>query len=157
MTTKTRPEETELSELNIKDYAEIPDVDEATWAYLNALEEDGLRDKLFPYVRAAMVSLQRAVVRKVEDNVFGGEGDGPGAERLPVDLLANRLMFTTEAFALSDGTYVEWLKATPAQHLDRAEMQRRLAGKCLVDVERHEQAAKLIKKHKVTCLAEIGS
>lgn len=160
MTTKAEQEKTvvlEPIEISMDDYADIVDVNEATWAYLNAFEEDELRDKLFPYVRAAMVCLQRSIVRRVEEDVFSGDGAGLRAESAVAGLLANRLALLNQTFSLADGTRVEWLKATIAQHRERAEMQRRLAGNCLVDAERHEQAAKLIKKFKVTCLAEIQS
>jgi len=148
---------TETITVVLADFADIVDVDEASWAYLNALQEDELRVKLFPYVRHEMASVKRARVRAVEAHVFGGNGDGPSAERMPVDLLANRLLLIGQTFVVSDGSRVPWLEATAAQHRDRADMQRRLAGQCLVDVERHEQAADLIEAHNVSCLDEIDS
>lgn len=146
---------TTSTDVSLHDFAGITDVDKATWAYLDALDERELRTQLFPYVRFRMVVIKRATDREVEGEVFGGDGDGLDASRLPVDLLANRMKLLTTTFALADGTRVKWLEATPVQHRERAAMQRKLAGRCLVDAERHEQAANLIEEFNVSCLAEI--
>lgn len=149
MTTTTEPK------VSIWDYAEIVDPDDATWAFLNALDSDDLRRELFPYVRGRMINCQRQVVRAVEDEVYGsGEGSAT-REVIRANLMERRLALISSTFALADGTRVEWLQATPGQHRERAEMQRRLAGKCLVDAKRHEEAASVIEEFGVTCLAEV--
>jgi hypothetical protein len=140
----------EKTTVKITDYVTIQDASDATWAYLNDLDEDQLRAELYPYIRNVMASLQRARVRAVEDEVFSSE-DGT------CDLIAQRMRLITEWFPLPSGRRVSWLEATAAEHRERAEYQRRLAGKCVVDAERHEQAADLIESHKVTCLMEIES
>lgn len=52
---------------------------------------------------------------------------------------------------------VAWDQMTADQHDARAAMQRRLAGECIQDAERHEEAARMIREAGVTCLAEIGT
>lgn len=143
----------EKTEIKIADYADIVDVDKATWAYLNALEAEDLRTQLFPHVRNRMASIQRAIIRSHEDEVFAG--DGAESVPAPVNLLERRGMLSGDWFPLEDGRRVFWLEATAAEHHERAEMQRRLAGTCLVDADRHELAAGLIEKYGATCLQDI--
>ena len=147
-TTATKPP-------SITDYVDIVDPSMAAAAYLADLSEDELRSQLFPIVRGRIASLQRARVRAVEDQVFGGNGAGPAPTRLPVDLVANRLKLTGETFPLADGRRIKWLEATAAEHRERAAMQSKLAGQCLIDSDRHIQAAELIEQYGVTCLAEL--
>ena len=61
-----------------------------------------------------------------------------------------------EAFALPSGRWVPWATATIADHLERAAWQRQLAGTCVKDAERHEEAARKIQEAGVACLAELG-
>lgn len=144
-------------DISMSDYVDIDNVDDATWGYLKALRVHDLREKLFPYTRAHMVGLKRARVRTIEDEVFADSDGALKSESPTANLLTNRLLLVTETFSLPDGSRVAWLEATVAQHNERAAMQRRLAGTCLVDAERHDQAAKLITESNVTCLAEIES
>lgn len=132
------------------DYLDRGTPEEAAWAYLNALDTEQLRVVAFPYVKDRMRSWMRDRARGVEDAAFPTT-----ANVTEVDVLAARAKLVNETFTLSDGTNVGWNEATPAQHRERAEMQRRLAGNCLVDAERHEQAALLIEQCGVSCLAEI--
>lgn len=56
-----------------------------------------------------------------------------------------------------DGEFVMWDQATAEQHEARAAMQRRLAGECIQDAVRHEDAARMIREAGVACLAQIGT
>lgn len=142
--------------VKIDDYVTIVDPDEAAWAYLNAFSDiDELRESVFPYVRNEFRIIHRRRTLAQEKKTFDKPSKNLDQVRLPVALLTNRLLLVTETFALSDGTRVKWLEATPAQHRERAAMQRRLAGSCILDAERHEQAADLIEQFGVSCLAEI--
>lgn len=60
-------------------------------------------------------------------------------------------------FFLPSGDYVEWMTATTAQHLARAQWQRRSAEAQLRDAQLHEVAADVIKKHGKTCLGDFDT
>lgn len=58
-------------------------------------------------------------------------------------------------FALLDGTWVEWLKATPEQHEQRASALRQQVAGVLASVSLHERCAEVIREHGVSCLGEV--
>lgn len=70
---------------------------------------------------------------------------------------AARQHLVDQKFALPDGTWVEWAYATHNQHIERANWMRQHAESSMKDAELHETAARLIKKHRATCLAETPS
>ena len=132
---------------DLEAFLAIEDDDEAAWAYLGRLNEYELRAQLFPHVHREIVKLRRQRIVRPQRQ--------PRESAAAVDLLAQRDALMRETFVLSDGTRVRWLQATPAQHRDRAMLQRRLAGQYLEEAQRHEAAAELIEQRGVTCLAEI--
>ena len=143
-------------DVELADFVEVDGIEDATWAYLNALSIEELRAKLFPYVRNSMRILKRNRCRAIERLVFtGDDGDGTAEERHAVDLLAERRKLVDESFALPDGRRVRWLDATAADHRARAEWQRSKAKGHIDDAERHEVAASVIEEFNVSCLAEI--
>lgn len=139
------------TEVSMASFVDIASLEEATWAYLHALSEDELRQNLYPHVRDRMRDLRRRLDMAREDAAFGSRSPKGQA----VDLLSLRMDLIGMTFALRDGTRVAWDQATAEQHRERAEMQRALAGKAVMDAERHEWAAAEIEKHNASCLAEI--
>ncbi len=103
-----------------------------------------IRPLLLLHARHAL----RAVTRRVEDETFkrieGGE-----------DPMSARRKLVGYSFDLPGGRTVHWLDATATEHMERAFMQRALADKCIVDAERHEQAAAEIEAAGVSCLREL--
>jgi hypothetical protein len=96
-------------------------------------------------------NLCRSRVRAIEQSV----DEELALLTAPDDRIRAREILARETFALPDGTRVEWGRATAEQHLERARMQRRLAGDCIDDSKRHEQAAKEIRAAGVTCLDDL--
>ena len=74
----------------------------------------------------------------------------------PQDRVEARRMLAEETFSLEDGSSVPWLSATAEQHRARAAWQRKLAGECVTDAKRHEQAAKEIEEAGVRCLRDLA-
>ncbi len=67
----------------------------------------------------------------------------------PYQALAGR------AFWLPDGTYVNWLEATPEQHRARAGWLRQDVQHVVAKAELHEEAARRIEAAGVRCLADL--
>lgn len=70
----------------------------------------------------------------------------------PMDL---RKVMAKNQFALGDGTWVEFLKATPEQHEQRAAMLREQAAGFITNASLHDRCAEVIREHDVSCLAEV--
>lgn len=77
--------------------------------------------------------------------------------RVGVDPSAARKKLARECFWIPSCGFVPWLEATAEQHLERALHQRQRAVPLLEDAERHELAARDIRKAKATCLADLES
>ena len=58
-------------------------------------------------------------------------------------------------FMLPDGRVVLWGEATADDHLSRAAAQRKLGARCILDAERHEDAAERIRAAGVRCLNQL--
>ena len=130
--------------------AKYRDVDKATHAYLASLTVNELRSQLYPHVRNSMRLIDRGQTRRIEEKLLGAQS--AGRESVVLSDLAE---FIGKRFALPDGSLVETLKATVAQHAARAEWQRNMAAGSLRDAERHELAIAMIEEAGVTCLGEI--
>ncbi len=141
--------------VSLRDFIGVGDADEIAVAFLDALDADELRRELLPYVRYRAMVMLRRDVRVAEHEVFGtGTGSATGAA-IRANLMERRALLIGKTFALRDGTRVAWTDATPEQHRERAAIQRELAGHCIVDAKRHEEAAKVIEEFGVSCLAEV--
>lgn len=62
-----------------------------------------------------------------------------------------------QTFALPDGRFVEWHRATASEHRQRAQWQRNRAASLAQDARLHEVAAQVIEEAGVVCLGEIKS
>lgn len=71
------------------------------------------------------------------------------------DPLSLRNRLARETFDIGIGVPIYWDQATAEQHEMRAAMQRKMARGCILDAERHEQAAQLIREKGVKCLADL--
>ena len=98
---------------------------------------------------AAQAVLVRREVRQAEQSAVTAFGKQ--------NLTSARASLINRAFPLSDGTFVEWTKATPAQHRDRAHWFRDRARTFSNNASLHEMVALLIETAGVTCLGEIES
>jgi hypothetical protein len=116
---------------------------------IQKLPKSALVPILMPMVESMARDEARKQVRALEDRVYRRieTGADPSTER-------RRLAYKT--FYAPDFGYVLWGEATVEQHRARAQMQRQIAGECLVDAERHEEAADLIERSGATCLNEIA-
>jgi len=72
-----------------------------------------------------------------------------------IDPSAARKKLVRESFWTPKGGFVAWLEATPEQHVERALHQRSRAVPLLEDAERHERAARDIRKAGANCLADL--
>lgn len=100
--------------------------------------------ELHRFQRSYVRIIEQAVDRKLE------------IATTPQDRVAARRMLAEETFSLEDGSSVLWERATPEQHRARAAWQRKLAGECIADAERHEQAAREIEEAGVRCLRDLA-
>jgi hypothetical protein len=102
---------------------------------------------LVPILAKEIAQMRRRHVRGVEQKVrFTGEAsaaDGGWLQLLP------------EGFAIPDGRFVTWAEATVEDHEARIEWLQGQIEALGQDVDRHQQAIKLIREHGVTCLAEV--
>jgi hypothetical protein len=111
------------------------------------------------HVRREVTAHRREQSRMAEDRAFrdGDPFENMRIEDMPLanPLAARRELLKTSFFDPSSATYVEWGKATAAQHLARAEYMSRFARTVIEDAERHRMAAKEISDHKVANLNEL--
>lgn len=136
------------------------DPDDAATAALASCERDDLASLMLPAAELMARGIARQRTRQAEDDAFAvaEEETGASVRTAPVPVVeAARNRLISESFALPNGTWVAWSKATAAEHLMRADWQRKHAASSLEDAQRHEAAAEAIKAAGVTCLAEIGS
>lgn len=70
-------------------------------------------------------------------------------------IVSARNELAKKTFAMPDGTRVEWNRATPEQHDQRAAWYRKLAGSNVEAAKLHETYAKTIREQGVSCFAEI--
>lgn len=68
-----------------------------------------------------------------------------------------RQALVAQTFALPGGGFVEWTKATAADHRERAHWFKNQIDSMSKTVSLHELSARLIEDAGVTCLAEIES
>lgn len=88
--------------------------------------------------------MQRMSSRRMENRVFGGGGRRLESRDLPVEVVDVRVKLATLTWN-SGGRTLNWLTATVEEHEERAAEQEHLAGRVLVDAERHRRAVKLIR------------
>lgn len=97
-------------------------------------------DSLVGYARPAVLSearrLARQMMRASEDRAFSS----PEGSR-------ERLSLGDVVFAMPDGTRVSWAQATLAQHAMRTAWLRTYITSVEEDLERHERAEEIIRKH----------
>jgi hypothetical protein len=125
----------------------VTDVDLAR-VLLDALCSSGQVDLLLPILTDEVRRLRRRRVAWIERQTFGGQAGGEPAE-------GGWLRLLPESFVLPDGRMVTWGTATVEDHEARVEWLNGQIHALVSDVDRHEQAVKLIREHGVTCLAEI--
>lgn len=111
---------------------------------LDALLRSGQLDLLLPILADEIRRIRRAQVRRIERRV----GESPSAQ-------GGWLQLLPEGFATVDGRFVTWGEATVEDHEGRIEWLQGQIEALGQDVERHQQAIKLIREHGVTCLAEV--
>lgn len=125
----------------------VPDVDLAQ-RLLDALGSSGQVGLLLPILTDEVRRLRRRHVAWVERQTFRDLSAGEPAE-------GGWLRLLPESFVLPDGRMVTWGTATVEDHEARIEWLNGQMHALAQDVDRHEQAVKLIREHGATCLAEI--
>jgi len=124
---------------------------DATRRFILDLEPEERDEMLYRLAYNRVRITLRSRTRTAERRVFG---DDPAAP--PLDVARSMVSeFRDERFALPSGDWVTWLGATVADHRERADWQRALAGGCVEDAERHETAIAMIEEAGVTCLREL--
>lgn len=101
---------------------------------------------------------ERMTFRKLIDREFTEPIKMTAVDDEPASLTLSRL--AKERFALSDGTVVDWLKATTDDHLARISYLRSIQARYNQGVNdtvrRHERAIEVIEAAGVACLDELG-
>jgi len=115
---------------------------------LDALTASGQVGLLMPILTDEVRRVRRFQVARIERETFGGQTGGEPAE-------GGWLRLLPESLTLPDGRLVTWGTATVEDHEARIEWLNGQIGALAADVDRHEQAVKLIREHGATCLAEI--
>jgi len=126
-------------------------------AWWRAHRKHQLWQELAPYLRDRTRAYMRNAVREEEDEAFGNPTEPVVAltEMLSGPLEQRRLLLEG-SFVGVGGRRVLWGEASAEDHDERAARQRRLAGSCLVDAQRHEEAARMIREAGVTCLNDLA-
>ena len=157
--------------------------DDAAAGALAAASKDELRDLARAHVAHRARCLYRERVRAIEDRL-AAENDGSvaaaftksttghgyfdnqirvaGGDPLPPAVGKPGPRFQSRGgdhrsigFMLPDGRVVLWGEATADDHLARAAAQRKLGARCILDAERHEDAAERIRAAGVRCLNQL--
>lgn len=169
----------------ISDADDGSDLDDVTGDITNKIldeHRDTAFDVISPLVRNEVARQRRLRARQDEDDAFddldnepqpepwpdpwpdarrrGDRKPPPGRKPpIPPARLAALRALAGKTFWIPNGTkggqMVVWDQATPEQHDARAANQRRRAGACIEDAERHELAARTIREAGATCLAKI--
>lgn len=116
---------------------------------IETLRTRGQVDLLLPILTDEIRRVRRHRVLRIERETFGREGGQPAE--------GGWLRLLPESFALPDGRLVTWGDATVEDHEARLEWLRGQIHALTQDVDRHEQAIKVIREHGATCLAEVES
>jgi len=143
----TRPGGPSLRDL-IREADTGPQIDDTDLArsLLETLLARGQVGVLLPILADEVRRLRRRHVRQVEQQTFRGQSE-------PAE--GGWLRLLPEFFTVPDGRMVTWGTATVEDHEARMEWLHGQIHALASDVDRHEQAVKLIREHGVTCLAEI--
>ena len=157
--------------------------DDAAAGALAAASKDELRDLARAHVAHRARCLYRERVRAIEDRL-AAENDGSVAAAFtksttghgyfdnqirvaggdPLPPAVGKPGPTPQSrggdhrsigFMLPDGRVVLWGEATADDHLSRAAAQRKLGARCILDAERHEDAAERIRAAGVRCLNQL--
>ena len=118
---------------------------------VSRVPEEELRERMVPIAEGMARDVIRRMSRAVEDDAFSVAG-----EHGDIGKAISRSELLDASFALPDGRWVTWADATAADHRARAEWQREHASSCLVDADRHLEAAATIEAHGVECLSQIS-
>jgi hypothetical protein len=141
------------SEPQIRDLIRTADTDRSVEERVLAmrlvveLHTSGRCNLLVPLLTDEIRRLRRRHTLRVERGVKLAS-DAPAAD-------GGWLQLLEEGFATVDGRFVTWGEATVEDHESRLEWLRGQVAALNEDVDRHEQAIKLIREHGVTCLAEV--
>ena len=125
------------------------DPESAAAAVLLTAPRDDLESALFKWAANRARWISRRIVVNEERRIEAG--GGTVAQAVTSGDPVRAMTFYV------DGEIVRWDEATADQHEARAAMQRRLAGECVADAVRHEEAARQIREAGVACLAQIGT
>jgi hypothetical protein len=146
--TSTRPGDPSLRDL-IREADTDRTVADADLArrLLDALMQRGQVGLLVTILTDEVRRVRRFQVARVERQTFGAQGGEPAE--------GGWLRLLPESFVLPDGRMVTWGQATVEDHEARIGWLRGQMDALGQDVDRHQQAVKLIREHGATCLAEI--
>jgi hypothetical protein len=101
--------------------------------------------------------IERAAFRRLVDREFKEPVSFPAASGGQATATLGRL--ARERFALADGSVVDWLKATRADHEARISyltmIQRQFNAGIEETIKRHKDAIALLDAHGVTCLEQL--
>lgn len=113
---------------------------------LATLTGSGQLDLLLPILADEIRRVRRHRTARIERATIGGQGEG--AE-------GGWLRLLPEGFVLPDGRWVTWGEATVEDHEARIGWLSGQIEALGQDVDRHQQAIKVIREHGVSCLAEV--
>lgn len=125
------------------------DPEEAADKVLASLSTKQVREIARPLLVWEATRAQRIHTRSIERKVAAAPDKQTRSDA--------RRELIDRGFWLPDGRYVDWLKASADEHLERAEWLRGRAGAFVQTAVSHEEAAAEIREAGVSCLADLIS